>query len=178
MRRAFKRRRRCPNCTTLFYPHPRTKGKQRFCSKASCQSKRQRLNEEAWLKKNPDCLEYKREQTRKWFQAHPTYSSKRRDRDPDLREHNCAQSQIRMRKIRCRNRFDKTKSILTELVGTKGYRCYLARGGRWLHLRLTKPSRLQSFRFLGNNTPMMKPIKNRLPKGRLYDLSREVFDSS
>ena len=178
MKSGSKRRKRCPNCSILFYPHPRSKGKQRFCSKKACQTKRQRLNEGTWLERNPECLHYKREQTREWFKAHSTYSSKRRAQEPKLREHNRAQSRIRMRKIRHKYRFDKTKSILTELVGTKGHRCYLARGGRWLHLRLTKPSRWSRLGLMRHNASTMKPAKNRLPKGGLYDLSREVFDSA
>ena len=64
MRQGRARRRRCLNCNELFDPDPRTKGKQRYCSKAECQTVRQMKNEKDWYRRNPDCLA---DQKRKWL---------------------------------------------------------------------------------------------------------------
>lgn len=152
----MKSRRRCPNCGQLFRPDPRLKGKQRYCSDLNCQSHRQRRNEKAWLLRNPEVTEYKREQTREWWQSHPGYSGQRRQEDQGLLERNRKQTRQRMRKLRGQKRFDKTKSILTQLADGKADRCYLGRGARWLHLRLTKPSRFSSLKGLWENAGQLK----------------------
>ena len=43
-----RRRRHCLCCRELFDPDPRTKGKQKYCSKESCQKYRQRHSEQRW----------------------------------------------------------------------------------------------------------------------------------
>jgi len=45
-----------------------------------------------------------------------------------------------MRRQREQTMFDKSKSIITQVVGNKGTYCYLSRGGKWLLARLTKAS--------------------------------------
>ena len=175
MRQAIKpsrtRRRRCQWCGELFNPDPRTKGLQRYCSKPACQTKRQRLNETAWRIKNPECLDYQREQSRHWYIAHPDYSRKRRLRYPRLLKINRDNTRLRMRKIRSQRLFDKSKVILTELVERQADKCYLTHGYRWLMVRLTKASPLSRLPFMGDNRSRLKRAVNHLPRGSLYDIS-------
>ena len=119
------RRRRCQFCKELFEPDPRTKGKQRYCSKEACQSKRQRQNEKAWRLNNPDCLQEQYERSRIWYKGHSDYSRQRRIANPQVEQENRVQTRTRMRKIRAKGLFDKSKSILTQLAGVKEDKYYL-----------------------------------------------------
>ncbi|MFH0827764.1 MAG: hypothetical protein V1919_01195 [Candidatus Omnitrophota bacterium] len=67
--------------------------------------------------------------------------------------------------------FDKSKSILTQIVGGKADKCYLAHGSSWLMVRLTKASLLSKPGSVWDNRKQLKRVANQLPKGRLYDLS-------
>jgi hypothetical protein len=79
-----------------------------------------------------------------------------------------------MQRIRAKRAFDKSKVILTQLVGSKSDKCYLTRGGKGLYVCLTKASPLSRRGSLGDNRSRFKRITNRLPRGRLYDLSRAL----
>jgi hypothetical protein len=175
MRQAVKlsrtRQKRCQWCGELFNPDPRTKGRQRYCSKPACQTKRQRLNESAWRINNPDCLEYQSGQSRAWHKAHPEYSRNRRLKYPRLLVKNRDDTRIRMRKIRSQKLFDKSKVMLTQLTDRQADKCYLTHGYRWLMVRLTKASPLSRLPFMGDNRSRLKRAVNRLPRGSLYDLS-------
>jgi hypothetical protein len=165
------RRKRCLCCRKLFAPSPRTKGHQRYCSNPACQTKRQRQNEFAWRRRNPDCLERQLEQSRKWHRTHPDYSRKRRAANSVLIRENRNQTKLRMRKIRSRKMFDKSKVILTQLVKRQGVKCYLTAHSKWLMMRLTKASPLSKLFFLRDNHAIVKRVSSHLPRGRLYDLS-------
>jgi hypothetical protein len=169
--KVIKRQKRCKHCRELYQPDARTKGKQQYCSKPECQTVRQRKNEKDWRDRNSDCLTYQQEQSRQWNRTHPDYSQKRRADDPELLKHNRDQSRLRMQKIRSKRMFDKSKVILTQVVGGKVDKCYLTRGSRWLHVRLTKASLLSKRGSLGDNRSLCKRVANQLPRGRLYDLS-------
>jgi len=171
----MKRRRRCCHCRQVFRPDPRLKGRQHSCSRPSCQTYRQRLNEKDWLTRHPESLAYKRQKTREWFRVRQDYSSRRRQKDPVLCEQNCRQTRLRMRQLRSKQMFDKTKSILTELVEGKGDKCYLTRASGWLHLRLTNPSRWRKGRALWENAGRLKPERMEFKRARVYDVSRAVF---
>ena len=166
-----QRQKRCKCCGELFQPNTRTKGKQRYCSKPECQAIRQRKNEKDWRKRNPDCVEYQYQQTRQWNSVHSDYSRQKRSQNPQLLKHNRAQTRNRMQKIRAKQMFDKSKVILTQLIGGKADKCYLTRGSKWLHVRLTKASPLSKRGSVGDNRSICKRVANRLPKGRLYNLS-------
>jgi hypothetical protein len=170
-RSTVARRKRCPNCGELYTSDPRTKGTQRYCSKAGCQNKRQRNNERAWRLRNPECVEEQYERSRLWHEARPDYSRKRRSANPGIAQENREQTLVRMQKMRNKKLFDKSKSILTQLAGGKGDKCYLARGSRWLFVRLTKASLLSKPAYMSDNRSRFTRVANRLPKGRLYDLS-------
>ena len=165
------RRRRCLSCEDLFDPDPRTKGKQRYCSKEACQTKRQRQNESAWRLNNPDCLQEQYERSRLWYKARPDYSRQRRAANPQVLQKNRVQTKIRMRKIRARGLFDKSKSILTQLAGGKEDKYYLTQGYKWLLVRLTKASLLSKAGLLCDNHRRFKRVAKYLPQGRLYELS-------
>ena len=169
-----RRRKKCQSCRELFQPNPRTKGKQKYCSNPECQAVRQRQNEKDWRARNPDCLAYQQEQSRQWLRNHPKYSQKRRADDPELLVKNRDQTKVRMQKMRGKRMFDKSKVILTQLVGGKADKCYLTRGGKGLYVCLTKASPLSRRGSLGDNRNRFKRITNRLPRGRLYDLSRAL----
>ena len=166
-----KRRKRCHACHELFDSNPRTKGKQKYCSKTECQTTRQRQNEQDWRLKNPDCLAYQQEQSRKWHKDHPAYSRQRRANDSELLKRNRDQTKERMQKIRGEKMFDKSKVILTQLTGGKEDDCYLTQGGWGLYVRLTKASPLSKTGSIRDNRRELKRVVHRLPKGRLYALS-------
>ena len=165
------RRKRCPSCGKLFTSDPRTKGKQRYCSNAECQNKRQRQNELEWRLRNPECLEEQRKQSRQWHKERPNYNRQRRAAHPEIAQANREQTRVRMRKLRGKQMFDKSKSILTQIVGGKTDKCYLAHGSSWLMVRLTKASLLSKPGSVWDNRKQLKRVANQLPKGRLYDLS-------
>ena len=175
MRQAIKRsrarQRRCQGCGELFSPDPRTKGRQKYCSKPACQTKRQRLNESAWRINNPDCLDYQRGQSRSWHKNRPDYSRKRRLKYPRILIKNRDDTRTRMRKIRSQRMFDKSKVMLTQLTDRQADKCYLTHGYRWLMVRLTKASPLSRVPFIGDNRSRLKRAVNHLPRGSLYDLS-------
>lgn len=172
------RRRRCYYCGQIFRPDPRLKGKQYCCSRPSCQIRRQRRNEKDWLGRHPECLAYKRQKTKEWFQAHPDYSAKRRLKNPVLCERNREQSRAQMKRRRSMRRFDKTKSILMELVEGKGDKCYLSRASGWLYLRLTNPSRWRNGKALWENAGRLKPAHMEFKSSKVYDVSSAVFSSA
>lgn len=165
------RRKHCPYCRALFEPDPRTKSKQRYCSKSVCQTQRQRQNESDWRTKNPDCLQEQYERSRLWHKARPDYSRQRRKNNPGVLRENRSQTKLRMRKIRSKKMFDKSKSILTQLVGSKLDKCYLAHRSKWLLVRLTKASLLSKPGSLWDNRKQFRQAANHLPQGRLYQLS-------
>ena len=164
------RRKRCLHCGDLFDPDPRSKRLQKYCSKLSCQKKRQRLNEKIWRVNNPDCLVYQQGLSRAWHRAHPDHSSNRRAVDPVLTLRNRIQTRFRMRNLRFKRLFDKSKSILTQLLGRIRDKCCLIRG-QWLFLRLTKARRWSKPERIRHTGQRLKRVSNQLPKGRLYDLS-------
>lgn len=170
-RARYSRRKRCLACKELFDPHPRTKGKQRYCCKELCQTYRQRQNEYEWRLKNPDCLVHQYEQSRQWHHDRPKYSQQRRKKDPKLARRNVEFTRERMRRIRLDALFDKSKSILTQLVGNNVDKCYLSKGSGWLITRLTKASLLSKVDIPRHNPKVVQWKANRLPTGRLHDIS-------
>ena len=165
---------RCLCCGDLFEPDYRTKGKQRYCSKKECQKVRQRKNEKDWRKRNPETQLI---WVRLWNKRHSEYSGKQRDKNPDIAQVNRMQTRVRMQKIRDIRAFDKSKLILAQLHKNKGDKCYLARGGKMI-LCLTKARSFTKNGFLAHNRKSLTRVVNILPKGRLYDVSQEIFNRS
>ena len=167
-----KRRKRCLCCGNLFEPDCRTKGSQRYCGKKECQKVRQRKNEKDWRKRNPETQLI---WVRLWNKRNSGYSGVRRAENPDTEQVNREQTRVRMQKIRGIRAFDKSKLILAQLNKNKEDKCYLARGGQII-LCLTKARSFTKNGFMAHNRTQATRVSNRLPKGRLYDLSQEVFN--
>ncbi len=167
-----KRQRRCLACNDLFFPDPRTKGKQHYCSKPECQNKRQRKNEKDWRKRNPECVQLQYQQSQQWYKTHPDYSRNRRTGNPFLLMRNREQTRQRMHKFRGKKMFDKSKLMFSQLFKNKADRCYLNSRFRWLHIRLTKASPLSKPAFMKDNYQRNRKISNCFPQGKLYDLSK------
>jgi hypothetical protein len=76
----------------------------------------------------------------------------------------------RMKVLRAQKVFDKTKSIVTQVVGSKADKCLLNSRG-WVHMRLTKQSRLKRLPSICQT--LGQPLFERPMdfKGNLYDLS-------
>ncbi len=167
-KKGTRRRKKCYGCGDLFKPNCRTKGEQCYCSKEVCQKKRQRANEKDWRKRNK---EKQNEYVRKWNKKNPGYSRKRRSENPKIVQKNRAQTRERMQKMRAGRLFDKSKLIGWQLTGNKEDKYYLARGGRWLFLRLTKASPFTRGDFMRHNCDRISRVSNVLPKGKIYELS-------
>lgn len=164
------RRRHCRICGKLFKADRRLKKRQYACSKIDCQRIRQFGNVKDWYAGNPDCLKYRQELTRQWFRNHPLYSRKRRSKNLDLLLQNRLGTKQRMRIKRAQTVFDKTKSIVTQVVGKQVDKCLLNSRG-WMHMRLTKQSRLKRIPGICQNLGQSLSRTQMNFKGRLYDLS-------
>jgi hypothetical protein len=73
---------RCPYCRRLFNPNPRTKDRQKVCSRAECQKKRKRDSQKKWCKKNPTYFQGHYPRVKKWRDAHPGYLKNYRRNNP------------------------------------------------------------------------------------------------
>ena len=75
-----RKRRRCLNCQSLFYPHPRTRTLQKYCSEPPCREASKKASQQRWLQK-PENRDYFRgrqhvSRVRAWREAHPDYGQK------------------------------------------------------------------------------------------------------
>ena len=72
-----RRRRKCPHCGQLYWPDPRNRHHQVYCSASTCQQARQRAGQARW-RRRPENRNYFRgpaevERVRAWRKAHPGY---------------------------------------------------------------------------------------------------------
>ena len=86
MRRPTSKR-KCKHCQTFFDPHPRSAGRQRYCSKPACRHASKAASQRRWLQK-PTNRDYFRgsdhvERVRQWRKAHPGYWRRRAARPTD-----------------------------------------------------------------------------------------------
>ena len=77
-----RRRRKCPHCGQIYWPDPRNRHHQIYCSAPACQQARQRAGQARW-RRRPENRSYFRgpaevERVRAWRKAHPGYWRKRR----------------------------------------------------------------------------------------------------
>lgn len=77
----IRRRRKCPHCGQLYWPEPRNRYHQIYCSATECQQVRQRAAQARW-RRRPENRNYFRgpaevERVRAWRKAHPGYWRKR-----------------------------------------------------------------------------------------------------
>lgn len=161
------RRRHCKSCGELFDPDRRAKERQKYCSKAECQTLRQIQNQKDWCLNNPEVVAYDK---RRWQQNHPGYSQQRRAANCALAEKNRQETKIRMHEMRSKVLFDKSKVILTQVIDKNADKCCLIRGN-WLFLRLTRVSPWRKAAVMRHTGKELKRVVNQLPKSKLYDLS-------
>ena len=74
------KRRRCLNCQELFYPHPRTRTLQKYCSEPPCRVASKKASQQRWLQK-PENRDYFRgpqhvSRVRAWRTARPDQAQK------------------------------------------------------------------------------------------------------
>ena len=86
---------KCLWCSELFVPNYRSKGRQRFCTKADCQKARKRAGQQTWLAK-PENQKYFRDaenatRVRQWQKEHPGYWKKPARHRPRTLQDACAQ---------------------------------------------------------------------------------------
>ena len=86
MRRPLSKR-KCKHCQTFFDPHPRSAGRQRYCSKPKCHQASKAASQHRWLQK-PGNRDYftgptQVERVRQWRQAHPGYWRRQGARTPN-----------------------------------------------------------------------------------------------
>ena len=77
-----RRRRKCPHCGQLYWPDPRNRHHQVYCSAPGCQKARQRAGQARW-RRRPENRNYFRgpeavERVRAWRKAHPGYWRRKR----------------------------------------------------------------------------------------------------
>ncbi len=84
MMRGMKRRRRrkCPHCGQLYWPDPRNRHHQVYCSAPECQQARQRAGQARWRRRSENRNYFRGpaevERVRAWRKAHPGYWRRRR----------------------------------------------------------------------------------------------------
>lgn len=88
-----RRRRRCQCCKGLFFPDPRSRYHQRFCSKADCQKASKALSQARWRTKSGN-QDYWRgagevERVRSWRKAHPRYWKKKTSQAEGTLQEDC-----------------------------------------------------------------------------------------
>jgi hypothetical protein len=87
MRRPLSKR-KCKHCQTFFDPHPRSAGRQRYCSKPECRQASKAASQRRWLQK-PANRDYftgptQVERVRQWRKAHPGYWRRQAARPADV----------------------------------------------------------------------------------------------
>src|SRR3989338_8267629 len=165
-----RRKRSCQACQKKFYPDYRQRQRQRHCPEQSCQIIRRSQNTKDWYLKNPDCLQYQQDLTRRWFKEHPDYQRIYRANHPLKVSKNRQDVKTRMRRLRDKDVFDKTNSIMSQLIANKGDRCYLNTRSGWVHLCLIKQTRYTKHLRLCQTPAKVTPRKVVAFGRSLYDL--------
>lgn len=165
-----RRQRTCRACHKKFYPDYRQRQTQGHCPELSCQRTRRGQNIQDWYLKNPDCLQYQRDLTHRWFKEHPHYQKTYRLNHPQKVCKNRQDAKIRMRRRRDKSVFDKTNSIMSQLVENKADKCYLNARSGWVYLRLIKQTRYTKHLRLCQTPVKVTPGKVLVFGKSLYDL--------
>lgn len=157
----------CLCCHRGFKPDPRVGVRQQYCSESACQKRRQRKNEYAWRKKNPECVSAQRN---KWQNNHAGYLIGWRIKHPAAMRRNRELTRKRLRRKRRQAMFDKSKEWRSQVARDKGV-MYMNCKRRWILVRLKRASRL-SLAWSGQYPcEQVKKDAVRLPRGRLYKLT-------
>jgi hypothetical protein len=84
------RKRKCLGCGELFVSDPRTRDRQRFCSKPECKRKSKAWRQRRWLKKRANQAYFSGpehvERVQRWRKEHPGYSKEARLRKKTLQD--------------------------------------------------------------------------------------------
>ena len=92
-KRKRKRRRNCLHCSELFLPDPRTRDRQKFCSKPACKRASKAQRQLRWLSKpeNQDYFSGPENVTRvqEWRKAHPKYWRRKGTSTPNTLQDDC-----------------------------------------------------------------------------------------
>lgn len=74
------KRRRCLNCQKLYYPHPRTRLLQKYCSEPQCRAASKTASQRRWLHKPENrpyfCGPQHVSRVQAWREQHPDYGQK------------------------------------------------------------------------------------------------------
>jgi hypothetical protein len=80
-------KRKCKHCQTFFDPHPRSAGRQRYCSTPACRQASKAASQRRWLQKPANRDDFRGsdhvERVRQWRKAHPGYWRRRAARPTD-----------------------------------------------------------------------------------------------
>jgi len=72
--------RKCLNCRTFFKPHPRSKGRQKYCSQPACQTASKRTSEKKWVQKPQNRTYFQGpenvQRVQQWRAKNPGYSKR------------------------------------------------------------------------------------------------------
>ena len=81
------RKRKCLHCKLLFAPHPRSAGRQRYCSEPACRKASKTASQRRW-RHQPANREYFQgpdhvQRVQRWRQAHPGYWRRKTSQPPE-----------------------------------------------------------------------------------------------
>jgi len=77
------KRKKCPYCHVLFFPHPRVGKRARTCGNPACQKALKAENNVNWRRNNPDYFKNDYERVKQWFENHPGYLKQYRESHPE-----------------------------------------------------------------------------------------------
>lgn len=157
-------RKQCPACKKMFTPDPRVAKRQKYCSKKECQTKRQRLNEHAWVKEEEN-QKFRSAQQRRWRKSHQGYMKQWREDNPESVGRNREFMRAYMRRKRQDILFEKSKEWHLQVSRDKGV-MYVSRGKTWILTRLKRASRLS--KAISDGYAYKHVGSLRLPRGRMY----------
>lgn len=156
----------CPSCRKKFTPRTR---QQRYCSSKKCQSKRKRLNRRVWQKK-PENQKFIRAQQSRWRKNHPGYMKRWREKHPESVNCNRKQTNVRMRRKRRRELFEKSNSSILQMTGKKGD-VFTNLHATFILMRLKRGHSLSKAWRSGYACHRIRSGPVRLPQGRLYKVA-------
>jgi hypothetical protein len=165
----MKRLLRCLSCKKKFIPDHRVGPRQKYCSRKECQSKRQNINEYAWIA-NPENQRFLKAKRSRWRKKNPEYLEKWRQKHPESVRRNREFMQEYQRRRRQGKMFEKTKEMTLQVVKNKGV-VYASRGNTWVLMRLKRPLRWTKTISAGYASKRVRTGKVRRPQGRLHDIS-------
>jgi len=161
----------CLCCKKKFTPDTRIGQRQKYCSKKICQSKRLRLAKHTWLQKEEN-KRFRQAQQRRWRKRHQEYLKQWRQEHPESVRQNREKTRERMRQQRRRLMFDKSIELRSQIERSKGV-IYTNRESTMILVRLKRGSALSKAWGCGYAYKRIQSISLRLPRERLYKVSKD-----